>query len=286
MGFGNSANTKKNTEMNENRENPFLDTKNGIRIFRLPTGSEEIRVKRYWLAQNDDGKYEPKFGYNPNDKRKAFPVIVAYYSAHNEKWIGHTANWRANPLDAFVKGLDTEDQKGKYAQEVFFLNVLDLTPVYVDSEGNVFYPNDTMKYPSAPKTAKKQISGKVRILSGSAGDPDGKSLYANLLRMAKMTMSDEGEIIPIYDYEIRLITSGSGKDTNRNFSMGKIAPMPVEYATVPVYDLTSMVRPWPNEALESLLEGRMTYPEALKEYEIVTYPKLLEPATEDEENLF
>jgi hypothetical protein len=290
MAFGSSAKTKNtDTTMNENRENPFLDVRNGIRIFQLPAGTEEVRVKRHWVALNDNGTCEPKFGFNPNDKRKAFPVVVAYFSAASEKWIGATSsNWRNNPIDNWVKTLEAEEQKGKYAQEIFHLSVVDLTQVMVGSDGTICYPNETMKYLNAPKDAKKIVSGKPRILTGSAGDPSGKSLYANLIRLANTALNDEGEPLSIYDYQIRLVITGSGKETNRNFNMGKVAPLAEEYASLPVYDVMSMCRPWPNEAIQALLDGETTYADALKEYSIVTYPALVPnvQSVDESEELF
>lgn len=282
--FGRSANTKKNTDSADKNTagNIFLNTKNGIRVFRVPHGQEEIRVKRHWLALNDDGSYEPKFGYSEGDKRRAVPVIVAVWNPDEDRWVGDSKNWRNNPIDRWVAGLDEADREKKYAQDVFFLNVLDLTKIIVGEDGTECYPDENMKY-AAKGTPK--VNGVIKILTGSSGEPDGKSLYAHLLRTAKSALDDDGEVISIYGYELRLVTSGKGKDTNRGFNMGAVRPMPKEYENLPVYDLAAMCKPWPNDAIQALMDGA-DYNEVVKQYGIVLYPPLITVEKENEEELF
>lgn len=275
MGFGRSANTKLTPATQENRDNIFLDIKRGIRAFRLPHGSEEVKIKRHWLALNPDGTWEPKFIYNPNDKRRSVPITVARWNADSGRWDGDERNWRNNPIDKWVaaQGEDGVDTDKMYAQELFYLNVLDLTPVRVTEDGVIHYPDEGMKYSAAAANGKKSVSGTIKILSGSSGDPNGKSLYANLIRLAKSALNDEGEPIDIYDFEIRLVTTGQGKETNRSFNMGAVRPMPAEYKSLQVFDFSNWPQIWPNEAISSLMEGQ-DYAEVLTEYGIKLYPEL------------
>lgn len=290
MGFGRSANTKLTQTAQENRESIFLDIKRGIRTFRLPQGAEEVKVKRHWLALNTDGTWEPKFIYNPNDKRRSIPITVARWNADMGRWDGAERNWRRNPIDEWVTsqgegGVDTDKM---YAQELFYLNVLDLTPVRVTDDGTIHYPDEGMKYPAAAVNGKKVVSGTMKILTGSSGDPNGKSLYANLVRLAKSALNDDGDPIDIYDFEIRLVTTGQGKDTNRSFNMGAVRPMPKDYKSVPMYDFSSWPQIWPSDAISSLMQGQ-DYTEVLNEYGLKLYPELLKApaqAVNSKENLF
>lgn len=277
MGFGRSANTKVTQVNQENRESMFLDIKRGIRTFRLPVGSEEVKVKRHWLALNPDGTWEPKFVYNPNDKRRSVPITVARWNADEGAWEGSTRNWRRNPIDEWVSaqgenGVDTDKM---YAQELFYLNVIDLTPVRIADDGTVYYPDESMKYPQAAATARKSVAGSMKILSGSSGDPNGKSMYANLIRLAKSALNDDGERIDVYDFEIRLVTTGQGKETNRSFNMGAVRPVPKEYKSLPMYNLKNWPQVWPNEAIKSLMDGT-DYLDVVNEYRINLYPQVME----------
>lgn len=280
MGFGRSANTKTaNSGNSENRgESIFLDTKRGIRTFRIPSGTEEVKIKRHWLSLNPDGTWEPKFVYNATDKRRSIPVTVARWNADSNRWEGAERNWRLNPVDKWVATLDGVDVSKMYAQEIFYLNVLDLTSVRKGADGTIFYPDENMKYPAEAASLPKAIAGEVKLLSGSSSEPTGKSLYANLIRLAKSALNDEGDSISIYDFEIRLVTTGMGKETNRSFNMGTIRPMPSEYKSLKVYDLVKWPQVWPNEAIADLMQGA-DYVETITRYNINLIPASVESNT-------
>lgn len=273
MSFGRSALTKSASTSEERRENVILELKRGIRVLRLPAGSEEVKIKRHWMSQNDDGTWEPRFGYNPADKRRSVPVTVARWNPDTGRWEGDNSNWRNNPIDRWISTLSEEDRRTKYAAEFFYLNVIDLTPVRVDTDGEIHYPDETMKYPTAPATAKKSVVGKMRILSGSSGDPAGKSMYANLTRLAKGALNDEGEVVSIYDYDIRLMMTGQGRDSVKSFNMGAIRPLAEEYASLPKFDFSTWPPIWPNAAIEELMNGA-EYADIISKYNIKIYPDL------------
>lgn len=275
MSFGRSAITKSASLPEEKRENVIMELKRGIRVFRLPRGSEEVKIKRHWLSQAEDGKWEPRFGYNPLDKRRSVPITVARWSPASNRWEGDNANWRHNPIDRWIQTLSEAERQGKYPQEMFYLNVIDLTPVRIDDSGDFHYPDDAMKYPTAPATAKKGVVGKMRILPGSSGDPNGKSLYANLIRLAKGALNDDGEPLDIYDYEIRLVQTGQGKDTNRGFNMGAVRPIAAEYAGLPLFNFETWPTVWPNAAIEELMEGA-EYADIISKYNLKVYPDVVD----------
>lgn len=282
MAFGSSAQTKAPTTAQTDRptENVFFDTKTGIRIFQLPFGSEEIKIKRHWLALEGD-TWTPKFGYSPSDKRRAIPITVAVWDSESGKWVGDGAYWRKNPIDQYVAALEESDRQGKYAQERFFLNVLDLTPVKIDSEGNVFWPDGRMQYTGISADAPRMPVGKIRILEGSSSDPEGKSMYANLFRTMSGALSEDGEVLNPTEFQIKLITSGAGKSTVRDCQMHTVKPIDAQYASLPLYDLKSWLKPWPNTAIEELMSGA-DYGETVKKYSIKLYPDL----AGEKDNLF
>ena len=292
MGFGRSANTKSTAPTNSDTRSDsiFLDTKQGIRTFRIPVGTEEVKIKRHWLCLNSDGTWEPKFVYNPNDKRRSIPVTVAKWNADSGKWEGSDRNWRNNPVDRWVAALDSSDTdiSKMYAQEIFYLNVIDLTPVRKSPDGKVFYPDESMKYATEAATFPKVIAGDVKLLSGSSSDPGGKSLYANLIRLSKSALNDEGDPISIYDFEIRLVTTGQGKNTNRSFNMGAVRGMPKEYSSLKVFDFSSWPSVWSNDAIQELMEGS-DYLAVVEKYGIELTPKLVDvvkPVKSSGEDLF
>lgn len=277
MAFGRSKTVKKETFEQNSKYPVFLDVKVGVRIVRAyETGSEEVRVKRHWLAKNDDGTWSPKFGYNPYDKRPSIPVIVAVYDPETEKWIGDNAQWRNNPVDSIVASLSQEERKGKYAQEVVFLNILDRTPVKYNVEGMPLYPDDKGNYPDECKDQVAKPHNKIQILTGSSGDAGTDTLYGNLLNLAETTLDEDGDLLPFHAYDIKV-------DTRKDPKSGKISrnvtptfnrkALPESLANFPTYDLKSWLKPWPNDAIQILLDGA-DYKETIENYGLQAYPKL------------
>ncbi len=264
-----------------------MDTKQGMRVFRLPHGSEEVRVKRYWLSQNPDGKWEPKFGGpNPNDKRRSIPVIVArleFDEVRGEaRWTGSEKNWRSNPVDRWIQTLEGVDTKQFYAKEEFFLNVIDLTPTRQGPDGTVYYPGERGRYPAEAANFPAFVAGDIKLLSGSSGDPSGKSMLANLMRLANNALNDDGESVDIYNYEIRLIAEGLQKNKTYTFNMGAIRPLSPEYKSLKMYDLTKKwPKVWPNAAIEELMNGA-AYLDTVEKFNIKLMPDLTEESSGEE----
>ena len=106
--FGQAAKAQKPTNQSDGKsaKEMFLDTKRGIRIFRIC--GPEVRVKQFWLARNPDNTWVPRFGFNPNDKRISIPVTVGVFDPTR----GEDGSWAGNPwenpitdyLDGVVKG--------------------------------------------------------------------------------------------------------------------------------------------------------------------------------------
>lgn len=288
MAFGSSANTNSGSQTFDKTDvsEVFLNTKEGIRVFRIMPGADEVKIKRQWLALNTDGTWEPFWKFNPADKRRKTTVIVAYWDTDLNKWVGDESYWRNNPIDQFVASLDEEDREGKFAQERFYLNILDITPVKQGKDG-IVYPDTSFQYPGVSADVAKSPVGKVRILEGSSGELErenkktgkieaGKSMYAILMRATRGVLNQDGDPVTPYEYDMRLTTTGSGIGTVYEFRpSGDPKPLAPEYAALPIYDLKSWLKPYPNAAIDDLMSGR-DYNEVIKEYSIQLFPKLIE----------
>jgi hypothetical protein len=273
MAFGNSAKkASQNTAQDSNSQNVFLPLTAGTRVIRVQPGAEEIRFKRHWVAQEQDGTWIPAPGYNPKDTRPKKPVTVAVFDPNRGSFIGESLKWRDNPIDRWI----TANNIDSYAQEQFVLSVLDRTMVRKDAEGKAHWPNINNEYPEIEGLAAKAQHNTPMILGGSSGDPDGKSLYAGLIRLLKTTIGADGEILSIYDFDIKIVTSGTGKNTQRDVrdDARSVGTLPEHLATMPQYDIAAWLKPWPNDAISALFAGK-EYNEVIAEYNIVQFPKLV-----------
>jgi len=285
MGFGASAKRTpvKSTDFSSNKM--FFDTKRGIRVFRILPNTEEIRIKQHWVALNTDGTHEPVFGYSDTDKRVRRPVCVAVFDPSEGEygtWNGASDNWYNNPINQWVEGADLEHEELKkmYAKEIFYLNVLNRTMCKVVGDVTHF-PDTKNKFPQGTESIVAKMLNQVQILQGSSGkvrdengDITGKHLYARLMSTIEGDEIDPatGNQLSPDAYDIRLLTSGTGIDTERGFSITANRDA-IDWSAHKAFDLKSWLKPWPDEALDDLLMGRGTYAEIVKTYGIVQYPE-------------
>lgn len=280
MAFGDSA--KKNASAKKEfkpTENVFLDIKRGTRIFRVL--GDELRYKVIWVAKESDGTWIPKFGYNPSDRREARPITVSVYNHSTDEWDGDAYN---NPLMQWVNdNFDEDAQKdGKmYPKEQFYVNVMDRTPVKIDAE-TVYYPDPKNQFPENLKGIPAKVLNAIKILQGSSGkvrdedgDVVGKHLYADLLRVVEggEVNPDTGNLLMPHEYDIRLVTTGTGKETERKFSITANREV-LDLSEVKIYDLRGWLKPYPTEFMREILLGA-DFNESLKNYKIKLYPDLV-----------
>jgi hypothetical protein len=279
--FGQAAKAQKPTNKsdNVNAKTMFMDTKRGIRIFRIV--GAEVRVKQFWLARNPDNNWVPKFGYSASDKRIAIPVTISVFDpsrGEDGSWVGNA--WD-NPITRYLDTLelDEEERKKLYAKESVFIPVLDRTPVKTDGDV-VAYPDPQMKYPEAMKAIVAKVSNAPKVLQLSSGkvrdengDIVGKHGYANLLRVVESGEVDPvtGDLLSPYLYDIRVKTTGTGMETERAFS----ATANRDVLNVShYYDVCNWQRPLQEEALDNLLNGA-EWKDVVERYNVKMYPDLV-----------
>jgi len=242
----------------------------------------------------------------------------------------NTAKFK-NPLwEHIQKNFPQKDSRERKAIKLqFALNVWDMTPVMRNDEGLLFYPaedktwsrlaagnngkliapNNKIKLPQHYKMDLEDALeaghavplNKIRILQGSYGKPaseGGKHLFSQFEMLLNTYEDGDGVIRNLGEFDLRLTTTGEGLSTQRAIrAINRFTPLPKEANFGTRYDLESWTTPWPDEAVEELIEGR-DYNEVVEEYKLVQFPSLFETeeskpadttqvATEDsEEGLF
>ena len=286
MGFGSSAKKPKTQGQSTNTSTThFMNIKRGIRTFRILPNTDEIRIKQHWLALEGSGQWVPSFGYNRADKRDKRPITVAVFDPFDGEygtWNGDSDNWYNNPINKWVDDADVDDETREkmYAKELFYLNVLNRTLVKTDGDV-IHYPDPSNKYPSGTDSIVPKSLNRVEVMQGSSGkvrDPKtgdlvGKHLYAGLVGTIEGDEIDpvSGQRLTPDMYDIRLKTTGIDKETERNFSITANRDV-INWNTYKAYDLKSWVKPWPDAAIQDLLDGAK-YLEVVKTYNIMLFPE-------------
>ncbi len=286
MAFGSSAKTPAKTQQStqpKQNVNIFMDTKRGLREFRLM--GNEVRVKQHWLAKEMiDGKacWVPSY-YVPNDKRERKPINVAIFDPElgDGTWIGSNDRWYDNPIADYVNAIDDEDTKKKlFAKEVFYINVLHRTHVKTLEDGTLVYPDPKGKFPAGTEQLVAKPHNEVLLLQGSSGkvhdehgDITADHMYAKLLRCLESGEidPDSGNQIAPHLFDIRLVTTGAGIDTKRDFTITPNRDV-IDWSNYEMFDLTTWPSIWPNEAIQALMDGDIDYAQAVKEFGIKQFP--------------
>lgn len=260
-----------------------------------PEPAEEVVFMAAWWNVNVDGQVQGRrMMLDPNaggDVNKA--------RFNNPLWKHITDNFT-----------NKDAQERKAIKNMFALNVVDITPVMRNADGQIFYPseanvwnklasgdngkvidpkaNAASKYPvvmpehwnADPETAIENgwatPLNEVRILMGSYGKPlseGGKHLFTQFEALYNTVEDGDGVLRRLGEYDMRVTTTGLGKDTQRAIrSMSNFKPLAVEYNLSPRYDLETWTQPWPDEVIQELIEGR-DYNEVVEEYKLETFPK-------------
>lgn len=281
MAFGSSAKpvAPKDTTSGDSKD-IFFDTKVGQRSLRLLPG-DEIRLRSLFFAREPDGTWVPTFGYDQNDRRAKKPITIAVYDAANESWV-YGGEWGSNPVDLYVASLDVseETRKTMYAKEKFYIAVLDRTRVKVLPDGSVCMPDTRGQFPKGTESIVAQRVNKVKILQGSSGTPldkdgnwQGKHLYRELLETVDGQLDEMGSPRNPTTYDLRLLTSGKGIDTKRQFSVEPGTPEDIDWAEYKTFDLRSWVKPWSFTMIDRFMNGKIEYNDAMKDQGIDIYPR-------------
>lgn len=211
-------------------------------------------------------------------------LVVA--NTEQEFW---TNALRKHIKENFEKG----SEEYKVIKNVFAVNVFDMSPVKRNTKGQVFYQSesgnfDLMAYgPTGKiitdldqlpdKSIKEAPLNEVRVLEASYGESGGKHLFAqfeDLMNDVEDPKSDEGAILRLPEFTMRLKGTGSGlKSVFSVKQTNDLKPLSREIAALPRYNLEQWAKAWPNEALQDLIDGR-DYDEVIQEYKISLQPEL------------
>lgn len=296
MGFGSSAKKNVSQKINpsgEKKPNIFLDTKSGIREFRIVPPGDEVRFKVLFFARESDGAWVPTFTYVKNDPREKKPVVTALFDPFDGdedehgsprgKW-EYGGEYADDPIRAYVDSLDISDKEkqGMYAREKFQIVVLDRTRVKIDNNGNVHYPDSKNKYLAGLESIIPVRLNQIKILQGSSGkvrdendEIVGKHMYAGLLRCTEGQLDVEGRPRRPSDYDLRLLITGKENETVYTFSATGNDDV-IDWSIYKTFDLRNWQRLWPHEAVRRLMDDGAEYNEVMQEYGLKLYPDAID----------
>jgi len=276
MAFGSTLKQPQTAATTDFNTDPiFLDIRDGIRVIRIL--GDEVQVKTYWF---DKVNVKGKIG-----KR---PFIVAVF--RDGRW--QTADKGKNAIDLHYDETVTDPEKRKklYPSQRFYVNVLDRTRIFTDKDGNVIYPNSNGDYPKGYNEEDALPRNMVAILEASGGKEGGKHFLQQISTLGDNLRSFQtGKRINLLETDIRIITKktldpSTGKETTVRTPMPDYDqnPLPEDLANLPLYDLEKFCKPWPNEALQEVIDGADYY-ETAKKYNVVLFPRKI-GAVEEESN--
>jgi hypothetical protein len=228
MAFGQTAKLVQQTkEESPKRESPYLNMSPGEKYVRIL--GEEVTFWRYWIPVNIGGKMQGR------------PIIAQ----------------KDNP----IRDNQRLSEDLKKPSRRFLVNVLDLTPVVFHNDV-VLYPDENAEYriDDVVVTEKPTPRNKVALLEF------GNSLMNDILAFDGRIRSrlDHSVVLRVDQIDLCLVVTGSGKNRNIRVVPGyNEGPVDVDE----IYDLQSLVTPYPNEAIEELLAGE-DYNEVLNKYKL------------------
>lgn len=288
MPFGVYKSTRREvSSQSQPKDSIFLNMRDeGNRLVR--PFSEEQCYTEYWVAREPSGenagRWVPTFGYDPTDRRERRPIIMSVMrvdSEGNRTWEGTRDNPIERYWDALVDSgdLTIEERRKIYAKQHMQINVMDLTQVKIDGDGNIVYPDIRNRYPDSLKEIPAAPRRKICIMRGTSGklldDDDqltGNHFHANLAKAVIGITNQEGDPESPLLFTLRINIAGRGKDVRRTVSpTADYSPM--DYENIQIYDLEGWLKPYPNAFIQDLLDGS-DYNEAIKRHGIKLYPDL------------
>jgi len=282
MAFGQKLKEKVNIGGNSEGtavfETQFVDRHAGIRLLRVLPGVDE----------------EGNILNEPDDEVVFRETWWTGLKGGVESKVRVFLDWKnpfSDPLWAYVaKNYEKGSQERRGFKTRFAINVIDKTPVMFTEEGQLIYPdekNQFVRIANSSKVLPKPLVGeakplnKIRILEGSSGPEGGKHDLQSLFDLGTSIEGPDGEPKKLHEVDIKLKTTGEGIKTNRSFFItANFQPISPVFLAMPRYDIASWVKPWPHDALNDLLEGRDLL-EIFEEYNISTYPSLMESSEND-----
>lgn len=204
--------------------------------FQTPTESTEKRESPFLkLQENQDVVI-----------RVLDPEITPFWSYYMFVNIGGQKVGRSiivgrdNPIKDYMDSLGKENSKYARPTHRWRCNVMDRTP-----------------------TDRGERVNKVMILEG------GKRLLDEISPLDGRVRSrrDFSKKLSLQEFDILLVTTGSGKENKSTKAMQQLddeeGPLPHELLILPRYDLAKISMPFPNDAVQDLLDGK-DYNEVMK----------------------
>lgn len=316
MAFGSSMTPQKPTSGSDGEKQVFksqwMPKVNGTRIFRilpaLDNDGQVIltpRLSTTGMPMADHGqatkaaKKDGKVLMGPEPEEEVaflavwWTVLVDGQPTQRRLILDPEKRW-SNPLWKYV---EKKFEKGTPERSAFknlcAMNVYDMTPV-VEFEGNLFYPDDKGVYrvqatAGNGRLVENAVEGdskplnEIRILEISTGEMGGKHTFQQLAELANSVEDSDGLIRRLPEFDLKLRTQGSGIKTIysiRNTSNFK--PLPDEVAHLPRYNLRQWLAPWPDAAIEALL-NEQDFNEVVEEHGITLFPSLPTATAEEAE---
>lgn len=241
MAFGESLNklSRQSEDQGRTQEVPFVRLGEHERVFRIM----DTREFMFWSAW---------FKVNVRGQKVRRSVILGTNDVINE--------WNS------VHGYNRGDPDYISPRPRFAVNVLDRTKV-IRKDGDVLFPNKTGRYEDA----------NGRLVSGTPEDYNkvliwefGKSTLETIVSLSKYMRSRNNpqKSVSINDVDIIVVSEGEGLRRAIRVLQGfEEGPLPAHLSSLPLYDLQSIFKPFPDEAIKKLLDGEDYY-EVLDAYQI------------------
>lgn len=226
MAFGSSRN--RNDSGTSRSDSPYLKLLAGDRVIRI-LDMEEKSYWRYWINVNVGGRMSGR------------SIVVAM----------------DNPIKRMMESIGKDAPSFRKVEKRMLLNVLDRTPIVRWGDGTTIYADANNVFVH-PETGKPMLNpavianNRVMILDFGANIMDQLIHWHNRI----VNRADMSEKLPIWRFDLRISTIGSGKDVKRIITPDfDQEVLPSELASLPRYDLDKLARIMPNDAVQKILDG-------------------------------
>lgn len=254
-------------ELNEHGELvvvPVVDrTGKVVKDKMTPVTATETRFTEIWWKFMVDGQERPRRIFVSSDN-----------PWNNPYWEG---------CSNFVGAKSTEkgSPERKAMKQRFCINVLDRTPVIINADGYPVYADENGVYCLTAAGRKVDVLtgtpepfNKIRILEQTAGQSGGRHFFQQLVDLIGTVEDSDGVIRDLFEFDVIVKITGADINTNRSAKpTANFKSLEESFIFAPRYDLVTWAKPWPNDAIESLLNGR-DYNEVVAEFDIQQYPQL------------
>lgn len=230
MTFGSTLKAASVSNVQEERKlAPYLRLNPGEYTIRI-VGQEQT-FWRYWIPVRVGDRYEGR------------SVIAAY----------------DNP----IKTSDRLNDQAKRPSRRFVVNVYDRTEVIRTPDGAVVYPDEfgSFSLNGNPVSGRKTPRNEVLILEFGMDMMNEFLVQDGRMRSRK----DHSKVLRVTETDLILVVRGQGRERTVKVMQG-FNEDPVDVNEI--YDLSEIVRPYPNEAIQELLDGQ-EYTDVLKKYNLI-----------------